>query len=86
MDSGILECITTIVKYAVWDSEMAQWVKVIAANSDNLSLTPGAHMWKGSVSSCKVSANVHTSFVAHVYKYTHTHIKLIKICIMLCNK
>lgn len=58
---------------------MTQWVNGLAANHDDLSLTPGTHMAK-QIESCKFSvlcsphvAHKYASTDSHSQKHTHTH-------------
>jgi len=47
------------------DGEMAQWVKVLVDETDNLNSVPGTHMVEGD----NLTSNYHNCSVV----YTHTH-------------
>lgn len=67
-----------IISTIIWAREMVHWVKALAVKPNNLSSTPGIHIWwKESTDSPKLSSDFHmqvsTNTHTCVHAHTHTH-------------
>lgn len=58
------------LKHCTRAGKVAQWAKVLAAKSDDLSLTSGKHMVEGESPLLKVASDPHSRGHPHIYTYT----------------